>query len=63
MRRSSESNIMPFRGIHRRSQFCELFQTLQMRLSLLVVCFVAVLALTDNANFGDVSAAELTGLR
>ncbi len=59
----SESNIMPFGGIYRRYQFCELFQTLQKRLPLPVVCFVAVLALRDSANFGDVSAAELTGLR
>ncbi len=32
------------------------------RLPLLVVFFVAVLALTGNADLGDAAAAELTGV-
>ncbi len=59
-RRSFDSNIMPFGGIYRGSQICEIFQALQKRLPLLVVCFVGVLALTDNAHFSDATAVEFT---
>ncbi len=45
---------MPFGGIYRGSQSRERFQ------ALLVVRFVAVLALADNTHFGDVIAVEFT---
>ncbi len=51
---------MPFGGIYRRSQLCERFQALQKRLPLLVICFVAVLALADYAHFSDATATEFT---